>query len=261
MYNLQDVRNYVDSIKNNTVTPTEQIINSLQKIRNELATIQNIKNPHARSALADLQSTKWIVDHGLVSEDQHSHETYKRKIKSQIEYNIYCYLKKYHLNNMPEVIKLTEQYVIMPKYHFKKTMSKDDIILIIKTLHNFSLMGISHRAINPYHIMYSSDNQPVIIDYGKSCFLGTKSNFYSQRPIYASRNTLLQNPSEELDDLESFGYVLLDLKMHKTLDTFISKDDFVYNYQNIDNIYLQKYFKLIKERNTNYKKYIIIFLN
>lgn len=235
-HNFNEVKNFVDELKKTKKTPPKEIIESLKIIQNELVKIRDFKINNVEDI-----------------------DTYRRQIKSTLEYNIYKYLQKYPLVHMPEVLSLNESYVEMPKYHFKDSLTQNDIIEILKTLKNFTKMGISHRAINPSHIMFDKNEQVVIIDYGKACYLNFNSAFYSRRPIYASRNALMQEKCHELDDLESLGYVLLDLKLQKKLDTFSAKENFVNDYRKINNNDLRKYFELIKQGNINYEEYINIF--
>lgn len=234
--NLKEVKNAVEDLKKTKRSPPKEILDSLAIIQRELIKIRDFN----------------------MNISPENNNVYRRKIKSSLEYNIYKYLEKYHCAHMPQILSLDENYVEIPIYHFKKSLTKSDIIEILKTLRNFTKIGISHRAINPSHIMFDK-NEVVLIDYGKACYLNSKPKFYSRKPIYASRNALKQEKCRELDDLESLGYVLLDLNLHEQLDTYDAKEIFVNQYQKIGDDRLRKYFSHIKHKNINYEDYINIF--
>lgn len=234
--NLKDVKNVVEDLKKTKRSPPKEILDSLEIIQKELKKIRDF----------NMSSTE-------------NNNVYRRQIKSSLEYNIYKYLEKYPSKHMPEILSLDKNYVEIPIYHFKKSLTKSDIIDVLETLRNLTKIGISHRAINPSHIMFDKNEKVVLIDYGKSCYLNSKPKFYSIKPIYMSRNALIQAKCHELDDLESLGYVLLDLNLHEKLDTYDSKEIFINEYQKIGNDRLRKYFNLIKNKNINYDDYINIF--
>lgn len=234
---IENTRSTIDSLDINNIN--QGTINSLKVIRKEL---DKIRNNMKRSS----DSSSW-----------------KRKIKSSVEYFIYERLRDSPVDGLPEVQSLSNNEVLIRRYSKitdKQLREKDNIIFILETIKKLSEMNISHRAIHPKHFMFDTEKSiPIIIDFGKATFLGKKSNFYSRQPSYLSRNALMQNRSTLLDDIESFGYTLLYLFDNKILHTFSAKDDYIKDHENIKINFLKQYFTLLHLEVECHDEYINIF--
>ena len=150
------------------------------------------------------------------------------------------------------------------------------IIKILKQLHTET--NIIHRDIKPSNILYSRDMKTIfLIDFGISCVQSSQNP--TKEPFkgtirYASLNAHSELPQLYKDDLESLGYVLLDLyykklpwdfqtsssEIHQTKISFFKKKYHKKYFKNKEKIF-QKYFEI--QRNPKTKKNIyneLIFL-
>ena len=234
---IEQTRLTIDSLDKNNIN--QGTVKSLIIIRNELDKIRN--NMKGSSISSD----------------------WKRKIKSNVEQFIYERLINNPVDGLPEVLSLSNNEVRLKRYvkiTDKQLREKDNIVFILETIKKLAEMNISHRAIHPRHFMFDTDKSiPIIIDFGKSTFLGKKSNFYSRQPDYLSRNALMQKRSTPLDDIESFGYTLLYLFENKILHTFSAKDDYIKDHENIKINFLKQYFLLLHLNVECHNRYINIF--
>jgi|694.fasta_scaffold68390_2 casein kinase I family protein HRR25 len=99
-----------------------------------------------------------------------------------------------------------------------KIMSIDDVItlapLLIDQLEKIHSVGIIHRDIKPANFMYTCDfSQIILIDFGLAIECKSVGTDYKSAGTinYMSINALKKGPPTFRDDLQSLGYVLLQL--------------------------------------------------
>lgn len=256
VYSLQDI-----NLRENSPI-ARKIKRSLSIIQQELINIRNYNNNRLTRETVNEQPDEEIInEHPAIT-------IHKRKVKSSLEFyfmnKLYNEKDTYIFTGFPEILQPVSDDLIVTMPLYKKLVKsqwceRDIIVGILNTLKKLAELGFSHRAINISHILFDKDKKiPVIVDYGKMSIIGKKSQFYTRHPLYSSRNALLQNPARILDDLESYGYVLVSKCLNITLSTYQKKEDFVRNYRNISNPFFRKYFQLISQQNEDHDSYLEI---
>lgn len=197
---VKDLHALTNTLKTQRID--ENIIRSLKLIRQELQNIKMYMGVSQPTAIFD------------------------RSIKSDTEYKFYKQIAETKYRGLPEIQGLNPQYVYLPFYYELETPTKSQILDVLIGMKTLAELGYVHRAIHPKHIMLTESNTAVIIDFGKMAILGQKSNLYSYRTSFCSRNTMLQNKSEKLDDIESLLYCLLCWFGNITFVTYSQKVEF-----------------------------------
>lgn len=238
---MNELKNLVQDIKTDgeKINNTE-VITSFQIILKELNKIRDILYP-----------SKTFIEK----------KTFDREIKTQTESEVYNILNMTPVPFLPEITGVTENYVYMPIYNKLDKPNNIQIIQIIRAVKNIYELGYSHRAVHPNHIMLDKDKNIRLVDFGKSVKIGQKSNLYSYRTSFLSRNAMLQNNSVVLDDIESIFYCLLFWFSDLQFFTYSSKTKYIDSavYTGDMSNEINKFLNYIRKNEPSHDKYIKIF--
>ena len=147
------------------------------------------------------------------------------------EIDIYLYLKKHKLVNIPTIKSIgtydNYSYIVMELFdvnlinYFKQGITKMefitfvlDIMIIMRDLH---AVDVLHRDIKPENFVLDVNKKIYIIDFGLSCYDSTRvlTQFIGNKR-YASYNCHLPSYTyQKKDDIISVIYMLLDLYTNK----------------------------------------------